>query len=114
MDGRLKGDGIMVSRRRIRESLRRVDPVGVEARVRKVLHCRKYSVQSPNDLWHIDGYHKLIRWHIVIHGCIDGYSRMITFLRASTNNRADTVLTSVPRGNYRIWSSIKSEDGQWW
>ena len=88
MDGRLKGDGIMVSRRRIRESLKRVDPFGVEARLRNVLHRRKYSVQSPNYLWHIDGYHKLNRWHIVIHGCIDGYSRMITFLRASTNNRA--------------------------
>ena len=29
-----------------------------------------------------------------MHGCIDGYSRMITFLRASTNNCADTVLTA--------------------
>ena len=27
-------------------------------------------------LWHIDGYHKLIRCKIVIHGGIDGYSRM--------------------------------------
>ena len=34
----------------------------------------------------------LFRWHIVIHGCIDGYSRMITFLGASNNNRAATVL----------------------
>ena len=57
VDGRLKGDGIMVSHKRIRESLRRVDPFGVEAHVRNVLHRRKYS---PNDLWHIDGYHKLI------------------------------------------------------
>lgn len=41
---------------------------------------------------HIDGHHKLIRWRIVIHGGIDGYSRLIVFLRASNNNRADTVL----------------------
>lgn len=34
----------------------------------------------------------LIRWRIVIHGFIDGYSRMITGLRASNNNSADTVL----------------------
>ena len=39
----------------------------------------------------MDGHHKLIRWRMVIHGCIDGYSRPITFLRCSTNNRADTV-----------------------
>ena len=37
------------------------------------------------------GYHKLIRWKIVIHGCIDGKTRLITFLHASDNNRADTV-----------------------
>ncbi|KAF8127790.1 hypothetical protein K438DRAFT_1488092, partial [Mycena galopus ATCC 62051] len=34
----------------------------------------------------------LIRWGIVIHGFIDGYSRLITGLRASDNNTADTVL----------------------
>ena len=34
----------------------------------------------------------LIRWGIVIHGFIDGYSRLITALRASNNNRGATVL----------------------
>lgn len=34
----------------------------------------------------------LIRWGIVIHGFIDGYSRLITGLRASNNNRGETVL----------------------
>ncbi|KAK7015971.1 hypothetical protein R3P38DRAFT_2718683, partial [Favolaschia claudopus] len=34
----------------------------------------------------------LIRWGIVIHGFIDGYSRLITGLRASNNNRGSTVL----------------------
>ena len=47
MDGRLKGDGNMVSRRRIRESLRRVDPFGVEARVRNVLHAEKTQSNLP-------------------------------------------------------------------
>jgi transposase InsO family protein len=27
----------------------------------------------------------------VIHGCVDGYSRRVMFLRASTNNKATTV-----------------------
>lgn len=34
----------------------------------------------------------LIRWGIVIHGFIDGYSRLITGLRASGNNYGETVL----------------------
>ena len=34
----------------------------------------------------------LIRWGIVIHGFIDGYSRLITGLRAHNNNRGQTVL----------------------
>ena len=34
----------------------------------------------------------LIRWGIVIHGFIDGYSRLVTGLRASDNNRGETVL----------------------
>ena len=91
VSGRLRSQGVRVPRQRIRDSLLRVDPTGVESRKRRVLHRRVYSVRSPNSLWHLDGYHKLIRWKIVIHGGIDGYSRLITFLRASTNNRASTV-----------------------
>ena len=34
----------------------------------------------------------LICWGIVIHGFIDGYSRLITGLRASDNNLGTTVL----------------------
>lgn len=34
----------------------------------------------------------LIRWGIVIHGYIDGYSRLITGLRGSDNNMSQTVL----------------------
>ena len=41
---------------------------------------------------YIDGYHKLIRWRFVIHGPIDGYSRMIVCLHCIDNNRAYTVL----------------------
>ena len=41
---------------------------------------------------HIDGYHKLTRWIIVIHGAVDGYIRMITYLQCNNNNLAATVL----------------------
>jgi len=39
----------------------------------------------------LDGHHKLIRWRFVTHGGIDGYNRMIVFLKCSTNNQAVTV-----------------------
>lgn len=41
---------------------------------------------------HIDGHHKLIRWRLVIHCGIDGFSRSIVYLKCSTNNYAATVL----------------------
>ena len=94
VSGLLRSQGCKIQRQRIRESIRRVDPVGVQLRSRRTLHRRVYNVRSPNSLWHLDGYHKLIRWKIVIHGGIDGYSRLIMFLSASTNNYASTVLSA--------------------
>ena len=39
-------------------------------------------------------YHfPICRWRIVIHGCVDGYSRTLMFLEASNNNRKETVAT---------------------
>ncbi len=34
----------------------------------------------------------ICRWWIVVHGCIDGFSRRIIYLKGSDNNRAETVL----------------------
>ena len=43
---------------------------------------------------HIDGNHKLIQpYSIVIHGGIDGFSRLVVYLKALTNNRSSTVLS---------------------
>uniref|UniRef100_A0A3Q3A582 Integrase catalytic domain-containing protein n=1 Tax=Kryptolebias marmoratus TaxID=37003 RepID=A0A3Q3A582_KRYMA len=89
--GYLNSVGIRSS---VMETMRVVDPVGTICHGLgiNVIHRRVYSVSSPLSLWHIDGNHKLIRWIIVIHGGIDGYSRKIMFLTASNNNRASTVL----------------------
>ena len=93
ISGIFKSRGILIQHERVRESLRRVDTSGVRERCRSVLHCRKYSVSSSNALWHLDGYHKLIRWRYVIHGAIDGYSRLITFIsitgRSTHNQRIE-------------------------
>ena len=98
LDGFFRGVGLRIQHSRLRESLRRVDPRGVRKRLRQALHRKRYSVRMPNTLWHIDGYHKLVRWRIIIHGGIDGFSRLLVFLSVSTNNAADTVLQSFLNG----------------
>lgn len=35
-----------------------------------------------------------LRWRIGVHGRVDGYSRVPVYLKASSNNRAATVLES--------------------
>ncbi|KAI5616016.1 hypothetical protein C0J50_10695, partial [Silurus asotus] len=53
------------------------------------------------------------RWRIVIHGGIDGYSRLIVFLHASNNNRSTTVmncfLNAVAR--YGVPSRVRTDHG---
>ncbi len=92
--GHLRSLGIRLSRQRARDSLLRVDPHGVNLRLRLALHRRQYSVPGPNSLWHIDGHHKLIKWNIVIHGGIDGFSKEVVYLHAANNNRSSTVLSA--------------------
>lgn len=90
--GSLKGRNIHVQRARVRKSLQRVDQIGRSIRKRYAICRRVYNVHGPNYLWHIDSNHKLISQRFIIHGCIDGFSRMIVYLHCCTNNRADTVL----------------------
>lgn len=63
---------------------------------------------------HIDGDHKLIQpYRFVIHGGIDGFSRLVVFLQASTNNRADTVLHLFMEAiqSYHLPSRVRSDRG---
>lgn len=84
---------LLVTRDRLRESIRRVDPVGrIARRPNERTPRRVYRVGGPNHLWHFDGNHKLNRWGIVIHGCIDGFTRGFIYLQARDNNLAITVL----------------------
>ena len=50
---------------------------------------------------------------MVIHGCIDGFSRLITFLQCSTNNEAETVLSLFLKAihNFRCPLRIRTDHG---
>ncbi|PPQ78797.1 hypothetical protein CVT24_002373 [Panaeolus cyanescens] len=90
--GRLAAMGYRVSRQRVEASRARVKGPPERSFGSRRIQRRVYNVRGYNSLCHHDGQHGLIRWKIVIHGFIDGYSRFVTGIRAHGNNRAETVL----------------------
>ena len=88
MIGHLRSCNINVPRQRLRDSLVRLSPLSVFMRSLITVSRRCYNVPAPNSLWHIDGHHCLIRWRLVTHWGVDGFSRMIVFLHCSDNNCA--------------------------
>ena len=67
--GELECQGIRITRIKARESLQRVDPIGVAQRwLQGPVRRRRYSVKGPLSLWHIDGNHKLIRYTLSLFG----------------------------------------------
>ena len=94
MAGHLSRIGVRITRARLRASIHRVDPQGVAERSRRAIRRRVYSVPHANYVWHIDSNHKLIRWRMVIHGAVDGYSRNILYLKCANNNKGCLILFS--------------------
>ena len=84
--------GVKVQRMKLRDIIHRVDHEGVENRKRGRLRRRTYNVQGPNVLWHIDTNHKLVCWHLVVIGGIDGFSYLPVMLSCTDNNKAETIL----------------------
>ena len=104
---------IFIQRWRVRESIIRVDPINHANRWGQRIERRPYSVPHPNFLWHMDSNLKLRHWRMVIHGCIDGFSRCIIYLRVNNNNRATTVLSCFQRATSE-WghpSRVRADNG---
>lgn len=79
--------GVNVSRDAVGAAQRALDPVAVANRRKQRLTRREYSVAGPNALWHIDQNDKLRQFGFEIHGCIDGWSRKVMWLRMGRSNR---------------------------
>jgi len=109
----LRQRGVTVQRRRLRESVARTDPIRRHVRWHQAVTRQTYSVQHSNSLWHIDGHHSLIRWRMVVHGGIDGYSRMIVYLKCATNNRSLTAYRLFKKATeqYGFPSRVQSDKG---
>lgn len=58
--------------------------------------------------------HMNFRWRLVVHGAIDGFSRVITFLKCSNNNKASTVLGAFKNGvgEFGLPHSVRSDYGR--
>ena len=91
VSNQLLGKGLYARRKDVRDTLRAIDPDASEKRKGPPIKRVDYDVVIPHDLWHQDGWHKLDKYGIVVHGCIDGATRAIIYAEAADNNRAATV-----------------------
>lgn len=57
--------------------------------------------------------HKLIRWRFITHGGIDGYSRLIVYLKCGGNNEGRTVYENFTNAvsEYGLPSRVRSDYG---
>ena len=61
----------------------------------------------------LESHHKLIRWRLVTHAAIDGYSRLVLYAKCVPNNFADTVLQLClgAVNCYGLPSRVRSDQG---
>ena len=111
--GILMNRGIKVTREVLRAAIHRVVHEKTAERRSSVVNRRIYCAPHPNSVWHIDANHKMIRWCLIIHAGIDGFSRCVTFVKCSNNNCADTVLEAFLEGTsvFGMPLCIRSDHG---
>ena len=77
---------IIAPRDSVMEILREADPLRSNERRSRNLERRCYRSNGPNETWHVDGYDKLKPHRFPIHGCIDGFSRKVVWLKVCRTN----------------------------
>ena len=88
----LRLKGLLVPRNIVAEIYREIDPAGTVERRENRLQRRRYVNPGPNFAWHVDGYDKLKPYGFPIHGCIDGFSRRVIWLKVSRTNNDPAVV----------------------
>jgi len=92
MRGILRSQGVFASHEQIYRVMKQMDPGGMTQRLHRKIMRVRYCVSRAMFIWHMDANEKLAkRYGIWIHGCVDGYSRMIVYLKASMNKLSSTV-----------------------
>ena len=86
--------GLSVCRDTVMNIMRDIDPDGCEARKRRKLQRRKFVSSGPNKSWHMDGYDKIKPYGFPIHGCVDGFSRRVMWLKVTRRNNNPVVPAS--------------------
>lgn len=66
---------------------KQIAPELVAERNRGRLNRRTYRSDRCNFQWHLDGYDKLNPFGIAIHGCVDGFSRLVLWLEVGVTNK---------------------------
>ena len=76
-------------------------------------HCSDCTYAPTRKIRAINQVFLFFRWRLVIHGGIDGYSRLVAFLSCSNNNRAATVLEHFVKATalYGLPSNVRVDAG---
>lgn len=84
-----------------------------DALLHYLLFRREYNVAGPHHLWHMDGHHKLIRYGLITHGCIDGNTRTVIYLGLRDCNKSAVVLQLFKEGvtEFQLPSRVRGDKG---
>lgn len=61
----------------------------------------------------MDGHHKLIRYGLITHGCIDGNTRTVIYLGLKDSNKSTVVLQLFKNGvrEFQLPSRVRGDKG---
>ena len=80
-----------VQERRVIKILREEHPAGTLHKNSRYIKRRVYTCEGPNNIWHVDGNDKLKPYGLPIHGCVDGFSRKVLWLKVTRKNNNPVV-----------------------